>query len=135
MPNACTVFVVITVNIRTRTHATYIAPLRVAHVDVSVRENAWGLASGKRLDRNRRLTTMITMEKLKDQSQPASSNLPSHEVYLVRKGLKKDDNGFWNRIGAAWPHKDGRGFNVTLDGDIVIRERKHKDEDASDSES
>ncbi len=58
------------------------------------------------------------------QRQP---NRPTHEVYLVRDGKTEDDKAFWNRIGAAWPHKDGKGFAVILDGDIVIRERKEKE--------
>ncbi len=45
----------------------------------------------------------------------------------MRDGKTEDDKAFWNRIGAAWPHKDGKGFAVILDGDIVIRERKEKE--------
>ncbi len=58
-------------------------------------------------------------------------NAPTHEVFLVRKGIKEGDKAFWNKVGAAWPHKDGKGFNVSLDGDLVIRERKPKEADAS----
>ena len=67
------------------------------------------------------------MEKSTDQSRQTLSNRPTHVVYLVREGLKEGDKGFWNPIGGAWPHKDGKGFNVVLDGDLVIRERKEKD--------
>ncbi len=75
-----------------------------------------------------------TMDEQTDQPQPKTSNLPSHELYLVRDGVKQDDKRFWNRIGAAWPHKDGKGFNVVLDGDLVLRERKPKDVAPSDGE-
>jgi hypothetical protein len=42
-----------------------------------------------------------------------ASKSPSHIAYHVRDG--KDNKGFFTRIGAAWPHKDGKGFNVQLD--------------------
>ena len=29
----------------------------------------------------------------------------------------------WTRIGAAWSHGDGKGFNIKLNGRLVIRER------------
>ena len=74
------------------------------------------------------------MEKKKDRSRQTSSNLPSHDVCLVREGLKEGEKGFWNRIGAAWPHKDGKGFNVVLDGNLALRERKPKDVVSSDVE-
>jgi hypothetical protein len=48
---------------------------------------------------------------------------PTHVAYQVRDGGQK---GFWTRIGAAWQHKDGKGFNVQLDavpldGKIALR--------------
>jgi len=39
------------------------------------------------------------------------TNLPAFEVYSV-EGQGKSAQ--WTRIGAAWPHKDGEGLNVTL---------------------
>lgn len=56
---------------------------------------------------------------------------PSHSVYLV-EGDK--ENAFWTKIGSAWLHKDGDGFNVQmtaipLTGRIVIRKRKPKQAD------
>ena len=55
---------------------------------------------------------------------------PSHKVFVVeeRNGDKdKDADAFWTRVGSAWPHKDGKGFNVVLsalpvNGRIVLRE-------------
>ena len=54
----------------------------------------------------------------------SSSRAPTHVAYKVRDG---NDDSFWTRIGAAWPHKDGKGFNiqldsVPLDGRITLRE-------------
>ena len=54
--------------------------------------------------------------------QPAA---PTHRVYTVIKREGQDD--YWLNIGLAFPHKDGKGFNVVLqalplDGKIVCRE-------------
>ncbi len=43
-----------------------------------------------------------------------SGKTPSHTVYQVRdRGEGK--KSFWTRIGSAWQHADGKGFNVQLD--------------------
>jgi hypothetical protein len=49
---------------------------------------------------------------------------PSHIAYQVRD--RDGQKGFWTRIGSAWPHADGNGFNiqievVPLDGRITLR--------------
>ena len=38
---------------------------------------------------------------------------PTHEVFAVKKGAE-GEKAFWTKIGAAWPHKDGNGFALTL---------------------
>ena len=58
------------------------------------------------------------------ESAHSSSKAPTLIAYHVRDGSQ--DKGFWTRIGAAWPHKDGKGFNVQLevvplDGRISLR--------------
>jgi hypothetical protein len=66
------------------------------------------------------------------ETKPASK-APTHIAYQVRDG-KEGEKGYWTRIGAVWPHKDGKGFNVQLsaiplDGNIQIRvatDRKEK---------
>jgi hypothetical protein len=45
--------------------------------------------------------------------KPAVSKTPSHVAYQIRD--TEDGKGFWTRIGAAWPHADGKGFHVSLD--------------------
>ncbi|MFK4411060.1 hypothetical protein ABH991_008152 [Bradyrhizobium ottawaense] len=55
----------------------------------------------------------------------------THEAFVV---TGEGESAFWTKLGAAWPHDDGKGFNVELialpvSGRIVIRERK----DAKDS--
>ncbi len=54
----------------------------------------------------------------------ASAKAPSHYVYHVRES--KGQKGFWTKIGAAWAHGDGKGFNiqvecVPLDGRLAVR--------------
>jgi len=55
----------------------------------------------------------------------ATSKQPSHSAYQVRDD-KNGGRGFWTRIGSAWAHADGKGFNlqidaVPLDGRITLR--------------
>ena len=57
-------------------------------------------------------------------NQTAASKAPTHIVYHVR--YREGGEGFWTRIGAAWAHNDGKGFNiqietVPLDGRITLR--------------
>jgi hypothetical protein len=59
-----------------------------------------------------------------NENTTAPSKAPTHIAYHVRtpKGSQK---GFWTRIGVAWPHKNGQGFNIhldviPLDGDIRL---------------
>jgi hypothetical protein len=54
---------------------------------------------------------------------------PSHVAYQVRD--REGQKGFWTRIGSAWPHADGKGFNVQLevvplDGRITLRVASEK---------
>ncbi|HEY4311654.1 MAG TPA: hypothetical protein VGN12_19565 [Pirellulales bacterium] len=56
---------------------------------------------------------------------------PSHLVYHVREG--KNAKVFWTRIGSAWAHGDGKGFNaqldvVPLDGRVTLRVASEKKE-------
>ncbi len=53
------------------------------------------------------------------------SKQPTHKAYSVIKREGQDD--FWLNVGVAFPHKDGKGFNIMLqafplDGKIVCRE-------------
>jgi len=59
-----------------------------------------------------------------------TSKTPTHVVYHVRDG-KNGKGGFWTRIGAAWAHADGQGFNVQiecvpLDGRLSLRVASEK---------
>jgi hypothetical protein len=53
-------------------------------------------------------------------------NQAPHGVFVVEG---EGDNEFWTRVGGAWPHKDGKGFNIQLsslplNGRLVVREPK-----------
>lgn len=67
-----------------------------------------------------------------------SRDRPSHKCFVVEdRGEGKD--AIWTRIGSAWPHKDGKGFNVQLSalpatgGRVVLRE--FTEEDAAEPEA
>jgi hypothetical protein len=44
-----------------------------------------------------------------------SSNRPTHRVYAVIIKKEGREKGNWLEIGAAWPHRDGKGYGVKLD--------------------
>jgi hypothetical protein len=57
-----------------------------------------------------------------------------YRVYSIIKRERQDD--YWLNIGVAFPHEDGKGFNVMLqalplhgDGKIVLREHEPKDDE------
>ena len=59
------------------------------------------------------------------------SKAPTHIAYQVRE--RENQDSIWTRIGAAWQHKDGKGFNIVieaapLDGRITLRVRTEKKE-------
>jgi hypothetical protein len=63
-----------------------------------------------------------------NNNQPASKT-PTHIAYHVRN--REGGKGFWTRIGSAWAHKDGNGFNIQLesapiDGRITLRVASEK---------
>lgn len=61
---------------------------------------------------------------------------PSHIAYQVREG--EDKKAYFNRIGAAWTHKDGEGFSIQLDslpvdGRVTVRSVKDRLQEAKDN--
>jgi hypothetical protein len=50
---------------------------------------------------------------------------PSHRIYSVSK--QGDEKTRWTELGAAWPHKDGKGFQLKFNAcpvgecEIVLR--------------
>lgn len=67
---------------------------------------------------------------MSDTNDQTAAKAPSHIAYQVRDG-KSGKKGFWTRIGVAWAHADGKGFNievaaVPLDGRITLRVPEEK---------
>ena len=67
---------------------------------------------------------------------------PTHKVFVVedREGEGKDEDAFWTRVGSAWAHKDGKGFNVVLsalpvNGRLVLRTFTEDDDKADNDKS
>ena len=50
------------------------------------------------------------------------ANTPTYILYHGRNTSKdKDSKKIWTRIGAVWPNKSGKGFNLTwVDGITVM---------------
>ena len=51
-----------------------------------------------------------------------------YAVYVVEEG----DDAYWTKIGAAWRHEDGKGFNIQLscmplNGRLVVRDVSRED--------
>lgn len=70
---------------------------------------------------------------MKDEKE---SSAPSYLAFQVSNGA--DDKSYLNRVGAAFPHKDGKGHTITLDafpvdGRIVLRTPQERIEDARSS--
>ena len=64
------------------------------------------------------------------ETETTSGKAPTHIAYQVRDNGQK---GFWTRIGAAWAHADGNGFNIQVDvmplnGSITLRIPSEKSE-------
>ena len=54
---------------------------------------------------------------------------PSHRVYVTEDITEgKAVKTYWTKVGAAWPHKDGKGLTITISpgisvsGRVVLRE-------------
>ena len=61
------------------------------------------------------------------------SSKPAYIAYHVRNNKDEQGDSYWTRIGAAFAHKDGKGFNllietIPLDGRITLRVPTEKSE-------
>ena len=59
-----------------------------------------------------------------DSQKQTASKSPTHVAYHVRN--RDGGDAIWTRIGSAWAHADGNGYNihieaVPLDGRITLR--------------
>ncbi len=62
---------------------------------------------------------------MKDIENTKQVKKPDYVAYNVQE--TQDGKGIWNRVGAAWEHKDGQGFELNLsslpvNGRITLRE-------------
>lgn len=69
---------------------------------------------------------------MKNQNKRNEAKGPALVAFHVRESKDGKGKGFWTRIGAAWQHEDGEGFNVQIDvlpidGRIVLRTPKAND--------
>jgi hypothetical protein len=80
---------------------------------------------------------MVVAETLNERNQTMTNGTnqarkhsqPTHYAYTVRD--RKDQKGFFTKIGAAWANADGRGFSIQLDaipfdGRITLRQASEK---------
>ncbi|MEI4232986.1 hypothetical protein [Roseovarius sp. D22-M7] len=56
-------------------------------------------------------------------NQTQALNAPD---YLAWHVTNRSEKSYWNKVGAAWKHKDGRGYSLRLEtcpinGRIVLR--------------
>jgi hypothetical protein len=81
--------------------------------------------------------TVISQHTERRRSTMSGGERPSHKAFVVEDRGEGND-GFWTRVGSAWPHKDGKGLNVQLatgvsvSGRLVLRE--YTDDDAKEEE-
>lgn len=84
--------------------------------EAAVRIASWFALNLPHVDQPRRRVKMSSNDK------------PAFKAFVVEDKDGEDDKGFWNRVGSAWPHKDGKGFNlvipagISVSGRIVLRE-------------
>ena len=63
-------------------------------------------------------------------SKKATKSVPAYRIYSVTE--KEDGSTAWAEIGAAFRHKDSKGFNLVFkarplaDAQVVLREPKPK---------
>ncbi len=67
----------------------------------------------------------------KSENQNSNGHSPDFIVYTVRDHQDENRKANWTRVGAAWSHKDCKGFNITLDalpvsGKLTIRKYEPK---------
>jgi hypothetical protein len=49
------------------------------------------------------------------------SKKPTHDVFIVED--YGSDKSFWTKIGAAWLHGDGEGFNLQIKPGLAVSDK------------
>jgi len=70
----------------------------------------------------------------KNQQQNADNNSIRFDAFTITTDEGDQPQAFWHKIGVAFPHTDGKGFNVVLnsipfDRKIVLRVHEPKPQD------
>jgi hypothetical protein len=87
------------------------------------------------VSRNPRYQRGKSMSK-KSPAAKATTTGIRFDAYSVREyELAGEKKGDWTKLGVAFPHQDGKGFNVVLhavplDGKLVLRLHEPKDDSA-----
>jgi len=71
-------------------------------------------------------------------TKPANQQ-PNAPEFLAWHVTDKGEKSFWNKVGAAWRHKDGKGYTLQLEvvpinGRIVLRQPLEEPEGQSQAE-
>lgn len=66
---------------------------------------------------------------MSEQDSNSAGNRPDYIAYSVRD--TRDGKGDWNKVGAAWEHRDGQGIDLQLDatpvdGRVTLRELREE---------
>ena len=66
-----------------------------------------------------------------NKTEAATTKAPTHVAYQVKN--REGKKAIWTRIGSAWAHSDGEGFNIQLDanpvdGKLTLRTRTEKED-------
>ena len=48
---------------------------------------------------------------------------PSHIAFIIIPGKDDLDGRIWKAVGAVWPHRQGRGFDVVLNKGVSVKGR------------
>lgn len=71
-----------------------------------------------------------TKEIVMPDGNTSNGRKPTHRLYNV---IGEGETASWIVIGAAWPNKDGKGFNLAIDaiplsGRFVMREPSERED-------
>jgi hypothetical protein len=77
------------------------------------------------------MTTMKPRTMQSNKPETTATKMPTHIAYQVKS--REGKTAIWTRIGSAWAHGDGSGYNIQLDavpidGKITLRVPSEKDE-------
>ncbi len=61
------------------------------------------------------------------RTSTAATIEPKTPAFQAWHVINKGDDSFWTKVGAAWPHRDGKGLSLQLSvipisGQIVLRQ-------------